>query len=365
MAAGASLDAATVAELRQLRADNRRQAQELTILKKAIAMSRYRFIDMERAQHPVRQLCHVLGVPASGYYAWRARKQPALWPATGPATPAWETVLVKVFGQHKRRYGTRRLQVALRHKGHQVGRQRLRTAMRRRGLHALQPKAYTPRTTDSTHGLRCALNRLLDQPKPTHANRVWVSDITYLPLATGHWAYLCAFQDMSSKQVVGWHVMATMPEELVTTALQRAFLSQPLTPQPLTPQPLTPQPLTPQPLVHSDRGGQYCANAYRALLAKHGALRSQSRRGECYDNAQAESLWSRLKTALLELREWPVFADLTDAQTSVADYFDYYNHERLHSSIDYQTPHHAHQQLLPTTTLNFGPPHVCLGFDGS
>ena len=87
-------------------------------------------------------------------------------------TPAWETALVKAFGVHQRRYGTRRLQVALREKGHRVGRQRLRTAMRRRGLRALQPKAYTPRTTDSTHGLRCAPNRLLDQLKPTRANQV-------------------------------------------------------------------------------------------------------------------------------------------------------------------------------------------------
>ena len=97
--------------------------------------------------------------------------------------------------------------------------------MRRRGLHALQPKAFTPRTTDSTHGLRCAPNRLLDQSKPTQANRVWVSDTTYLPLANGDWAYPCAFQDMASKQVVGWHVRATMPEERVTNALQRALWS--------------------------------------------------------------------------------------------------------------------------------------------
>ena len=73
-----------------------------------------------------------------------------------------------------------------------------------------QPKAFTPRTTDSTHGLRCAPNRLLNQPKPTQANQVWVSGITYLPLANGNWVYLCAYQDMASKLVVGWHVMATM-----------------------------------------------------------------------------------------------------------------------------------------------------------
>ena len=120
--------------------------------------------------------------------------------------------MIKVFGRHKGRYGTRRLQAALRGKGYWVGRQRLRVAMRRRGLYALQPKAFAPRTTDSTHGRRCASNRLLDQPTPTQATQVGVSDITYLPLANGDWAYLCAYQDMVSKRVLGWHVMATMPE---------------------------------------------------------------------------------------------------------------------------------------------------------
>ncbi|MDJ0368085.1 IS3 family transposase, partial [Hymenobacter sp. H14-R3] len=290
-------------------------------------MSRYRFIEGQRAQYPVRLLCQVLGVPTSGYYGWQqAQKQ-----VVNQEPPAWEAALVQVFAHHKRRYGTRRLRVALRQKGYQVGRQRLRAAMRRRALHALQPKAYTPRTTDSTHGLRCAPNRLLDQPKPTQANRVWVSDITYLPLANGDWVYLCAYQDMASKQVVGWQVGASMPEELITSALQRAFWAQPP---------------TPGLLVHSDRGGQYCGNAYRQLLRDHQAVRSQSRRGDCYDNAQAESLWSRLKTEVLELRERPVFADLADAQASVAIYFDYYNHERLHSSIAYQLPYYTHQQLL-------------------
>jgi len=198
-------------------------------------MSRYRFVEAQRDHYPVRLRCQLVEVPAIGYYAWQQAQQQTM----AQQAPDWEAALVKVFGVHKRCYGTRRLQVALRQKGHQVGRQRLRVAMRRWGLRALQPKALTPRTTDSTHGLRSAPNRLLDQPKPTQANRVWVSNITYLPLADGNWAYLCAFQGMASKRVVGWQVGGAMPEELVTNALQRAFWSQ------------TPTPCL---LVHSDRG---------------------------------------------------------------------------------------------------------------
>ena len=242
-----------------------------------------------------------------------------------------------MFTHHQKRYGTRRLRVEMQEKGHRVGRQRLRIAMRAHGLRALQPRAFTPRTTDSTHTLRCAPNRLLDQPAPTQPNQVWVSDITYLPLASGAWAYLCAFQDSCTRQVVGWQVRETMPEELVVSALRRALLAR-----------------GPVPglVVHSDRGGQYCGNAYRALLAEQGCLRSQSRRAECLDNAQAESLWSRLKTEELEAREWPVFCDLADAQQSIATYFDYYNHERRHSALAYQTPQAFYLQQLKNTPLN-------------
>ena len=104
--------------------------------------------------------------------------------------------------------------------------------------------------------------------------------------------------------------------------------------------------------MYSDCSGQYCGNACRALLHQHAAARSQSRRGDCYENAQAESLWSRFKTEELERREWAVFADLADAQASAASYLDYYNHQRLHSSIGYQFPYIAHQQSLQTTPLN-------------
>jgi hypothetical protein len=144
-------------------------------------MSRYRFIDQHRASYPVRRLCQVLVVPPSRYYAWQQREQQGL----RQQEPAWEVALAQTFETHKKRYGTRRLRVALRQQGHHVGRQALRRAMRCRGLRALQPKSYTPRTTDSTHGLRCAPNRLLDQPTPTQANRVWVSSRHLF--AVGQW----------------------------------------------------------------------------------------------------------------------------------------------------------------------------------
>ncbi|QKG59086.1 transposase (plasmid) [Hymenobacter sp. BRD128] len=130
-------------------------------------------------------------------------------------------------------------------------------------------------------------------------------------------------------------MLATMPEELMTSALRRALLAR--------------RP-TPGLLGHSDRGGRHCCNAYRQLRHDYHAVRSQSCRGECLNNAQAKSLWSRLKTEELEQRDWPVFRDLADAQHSVVIYFDYYNHKRRHSSISYQKPYYFHQQLLANIT---------------
>ena len=122
-------------------------------------------------------------VPTSGYRACQQTHQQVVT----QLELAWETVLVKVFGVYKHLYGTHQLRVELRRQGYRVGRPCRRTAMRRQGL---QPKAFTPCTTDSTHGLRCAPNRLLTWPKPTQANRAWVSDSTYLPLVNGDWAYV-------------------------------------------------------------------------------------------------------------------------------------------------------------------------------
>ena len=145
-------------------------------------MSSLQFIDQQWVHYPVRQICQVLDVVPSHYYGWQHAQAVG---AVGTTEPAWKTEMAAVFDHHKRRYGTRRLQVKLRELGHRVGRQARRTGLRRHRRKVLPPKSFVPRTTDSTHGQRCALNLLLDQPKPSQANKVWASDITSLPLASG------------------------------------------------------------------------------------------------------------------------------------------------------------------------------------
>ena len=148
----------------------------------------------------------------------------------------------------------------------------------------------------------------------------------------GRWCYLATWRDACSRRVVGWYLAAQMPTELVLLALEQALtLRQP----------------APGLIIHADRGSQHSSAACRVRIAQAGGLLSFSRPGNPHDNAlpgttQAESFWSRLKTEELERREWPVLADLADAQASVADYFDCYNHERLHSRIDYQFPYRIH-----------------------
>lgn len=288
-------------------------------------MSRYRFIRAQTRHYPVRRLCQVLGVGVVSYYRWHKKADCRL------LVPAWEQALCQTFVQHKRRYGTRRLQAELRAQGHPVGHHRIRQVLRRRELVAVQPRAFVPRTTYSEHGPRVAANHLLEQPQPCAADQVWVGDITYLPLQNGEWAYLAAFQDVYTKRVVGWQVLGNMPEELVVSALRRALFSR--------------QPVAGL-LVHSDRGGQYCGNAYRRLLTEWHLVRSMSRKGECYDNAQAESLWSRVKAEVLSGRV--AFASVVEAQAELATYFDYYNHQRRHSALGYECPHTFEQQTFST-----------------
>ena len=284
-------------------------------------MSRYAFIAACTEPWPVQFLCQVLAVSPAGYYQWRQRA------AAAPAP--WQAAAQAAFTRHARRYGTRRLRAELRAEGHAVGRYALRSWLHRHGLRALSTRPQRPRTTVADPAAVVAENRLLGQPAPTAPARVWVGDITYLPLLGGRWCYLATWRDTCSWRVVGWHLAAQMLTELVLTALEQALtLRQP----------------APGLIVHADRGSQYTSLACRARIAAAGALPSFSRPGNPYDNAQAEAGWSTLKTELLP--HGTAFASLEEARLEVAHYLDtYFNLDRRHSALGYRSPHQFEQEL--------------------
>ena len=287
-------------------------------------MSTYQHIAQRQAQVPVQQLCHVLRVAPRAYYAWRRRQAPA-------PEPSWQMAVRQAFKRHGGRYGTRRLRAELHAEGHRVGRWRIRQALAAHGLRAQQPRSFVPRTTDSDPALRAAPNRLLGQAAPLAPNQVWVGDITYLPKQGGGWLYLATWLDRCSRKVVGWDVRESMPEDLVSEALRRALVMR--------------QPAAGL-VVHSDQGSQYAATRFKALLVRHQAVQSMSRRGNCYDNAHAESFWSRLKTELLDGGSFP---SLAEARLEISHYIAYYNAERRHSALSYQSPNYF-ETLLQTTS---------------
>jgi len=230
-------------------------------------------------------------------------------------------VVQNVFWDNRRRYGSRRIQKALQEVGVEVGRHRVRRLMQAQNWQAIQPRSFVPRTTDSRHGLRACLNLLLDLGQPSRPNQVWVSDITYLPLVGGGWAYLASWLDLFSRRIVGWCVDITMEEHLIIRAFDQATTLR-----------------HPQPglIVHSDQGGQYFGKTFRKRLEKWACRQSMAEKDNPYQNAHAESLWSRLKAELLEDG---CFDNLQDAHSELFNYIDgYYNIRRLHSSLGYLSP---------------------------
>jgi transposase InsO family protein len=273
--------------------------------------ARYQFIEKQTAEYEIAVLCQALGVSRSGYYDWRKRL---------PRAEALTTKVRQAFWRHARRYGSRRLRAELQAQGEVVGRHRVRAILRAEALQAIQPKSFVPRTTDSRHGGRMSPH-LLDDLLIERPRQVFVGDITYLPLLSGQWAYLATWLDLYSRKITGWRVAASMSAELIIGALRLAIARE--------------QP-PPGLIVHSDRGGQYVDTEFRQLLAACGYQQSMSRAGETYDNAYAESLFSRYKAELLE---GGAFRDIEEAQLETFEYIEcYYNPVRRHSALGYVSP---------------------------
>ncbi len=234
------------------------------------------------------------------------------------------------FFIHRRRYGSRRIGFDL-----GLGRFLVRRLMREQNLVAIQPKRFKPQTTDSRHGGLISPNLLkLPENQPHRPGEVVVGDITYLPLRGGKWCYLAMFQDKLTRRIIGWAVSNTMRAELVVRALKMA-LRRGL--------------IRRGAMVHTDRGSQYVSRVYRQLLAWHEIKQSMSGKGNCYDNAQAESFFSRFKAELLEDG---VFEDVNQARSETFSYIEgYYNRSRRHSGIGYLSPIEFERQLTNGTRL--------------
>ena len=267
----------------------------------------------------------VLGVTRSGYYAWRKR---------GPSNRSIEnqrlTAEVKqIFEQSNRSYGSPRITEALRERDWSVSRPRVARLMRKNGIRVKPKPRFVP-TTDSEHDEPICPNLLNRAFEPGKINRAWVSDITYVPTREG-WLYLTTVMDLGDRRIIGWATSSDM------SAQQTSIKAFKMARDNRKPDPKT--------LFHSDRGIQYAAKAFRKLLSDSNiSQQSMSRKGNCWDNAVAESFFKTFKSEAMGKRP---FESREKAQKAIFQYIEiWYNRKRLHSALGYKTPKEYLKSIL-------------------
>lgn len=276
---------------------------------------RYRFIDQHQAQFPISVMCRVMQVSPSGYYAWRSRPE-------SNRSVRNRALLVRIKAAHRRSrktYGWRRIHAQLHTDGVCCSRKRVARLMRQNGVSGRRRCGFRT-TTDSRHSHPVAPNLLARDFTASAPNQVWVSDITYLPCQEG-WDYLATIMDVYNRQIVGWAMQSHIDRSLTLNALKMALAGR--------------QPAAGL-IHHSDRGSQYACGDYQAMLAQHGIRCSMSRKGDPWDNAPKESFFGTLKTELVQ--DWSRLPR-AQARQEVFTYIEvFYNRQRLHSALGYQTP---------------------------
>jgi putative transposase len=263
----------------------------------------------------VALMCRMLGIAPSGYYAWNERS-----PSRKSVRDGVLLVHVRAaFKASRRRYGSPRVHADLRAAGHRVGRKRVARLMRQDGLRARHRRRFV-HTTQSRHKFPIARNVIAREFEVSAPNQVWVSDLTYLRTQTG-FVYMAVVLDLFARRVVGWAVSRNLDAGIAVEALRRALALRP----------------APAGMVHhSDRGIHYACTDYRAVLASHGITPSMSRKGDCWDNAVAESFFSSFGFELEFDANW---YDEHDVERDAAEYIDgFYNPRRRHSHNSYLSP---------------------------
>lgn len=277
---------------------------------------RYAFIHQHAQTLPVRRMCLLLEVWASGYYAWTHRE-----PCEREAR---QLQLIESIRQaHERSggvYGSPRVHQELKRQGVICGRKQVQKLMQREQIRSSRQRRFRVRTTDSAHHRPIAQNLLDRRFRQDQIDQVWVTDITYIGTDQG-WLYLAGVMDLYSRRIIGWATADHLRAELAAEALKMAIEAR-----------------RPEEglLHHSDRGVQYACEDYQALLERHGITCSMSRSGDCWDNASMESFF---KTFKAELTYQEHYATREEARKSIYAYIElFYNRQRLHSSLGYRSP---------------------------
>ena len=272
----------------------------------------------------VERMCQLAGVSRAGFYRSLQERAPV------EEDMEVRSMIQKIFAEHKRHYGYRRVSAELRRRGMLVNHKRVARLMREDNLLAIQPKAFVI-TTDSDHDLEVYLN-LASRMKLTGINQLWVADITYIRLHR-EWVFLAVILDAFSRKVVGWELDQTLTARLPLAALEKAIAGR-----------------KPPPGVvhHSDRGVQYASGSYVGLLRKHSMIPSMSRPANPYDNASCESFIKTLKREEIHANE---YRDLDHLRGNIVEFIDsYYNRVRLHSALGYKPPEEFEQAVTPAAT---------------
>jgi putative transposase len=277
---------------------------------------KFAFIKESLSEYPVWICCEVLEISRAGYYAWLDRPVSTRQRRRDELAAKIQTLHTET----RRVYGSPRITEALVAQGEKVCENTVAKVMKQREIKAKTTKKFIPTTTDSAHANPVAENVLNREFTAERPNQKWAVDITYIPTDEG-WLYFAGVMDLCSRMIVGWSMADHMRTELVSDALKMAIDRR--------------QPARPL-IHHSDRGVQYTSEDYMHLMESHNMQPSMSRKGNCWDNAVAESFWSTIKKEHVNHEH---YATRAQARASIFEYIEvFYNRKRLHSSIGYMSP---------------------------